>query len=75
MSEFDSTLKEMDLTARANLSASGVSSYEHYKAQLIADGDSPEDIELTLRGFIWDESEEEAFKELTATHGEGWHLR
>ncbi len=59
----EDVFKELDLAARANLSAKGVSSYEHYKAKLVADGDSPEDIDAILRGFIWDESESESAAE------------
>jgi hypothetical protein len=68
----DDVFKELDSAARANLSAKGVSSYEFYKRKLIADGDSPEEIEMILRGFIWDESESEAVDELVAEHGVDW---
>jgi hypothetical protein len=60
---YDEIFKELDPAAKANLSARGVQEYERYKASLVADGDSPEDVELILRGFIWDESESEGREE------------
>jgi hypothetical protein len=60
---YEDVFKELDPAARANLSARGVQEYERYKASLVADGDSPEDVKLILRGFIWDESESESRQE------------
>lgn len=69
---YEEVFAELDVAARANLSERGVRAYTSYKAKLLADGDSPEDIEMILRGFIWDESESEAVDELRAIHGEDW---
>lgn len=53
-------LKELDDAARANLSRVGLQRYEERKQQLLASSRNDRDIEETLRGFIWDESEAES---------------
>lgn len=55
---YKTEIEELDAAARANLSHHGVSAYESYKSQLLADG-TPH-VEEILRGWIWDESESEA---------------
>ncbi len=62
---YEEVFAELDVAARANLSERGVRAYTSYKARLVADGDSPEDVELILRGFIWDESESESADDQT----------
>jgi hypothetical protein len=57
---YEEVFKELDAAARANLGDRGVREYEAYKVRLIADGDAPDEVELILRGFIWDQAECEA---------------
>ncbi|NEV75627.1 hypothetical protein DYI24_00890 [Rhodopseudomonas sp. BR0C11] len=50
-------LPELDNAARVNLREKDLRYYEKYKADLIASGETEEDIDLILRGFIWDATE------------------
>lgn len=47
----------IDDLAKFNLNDQDHDRYVEYKKELVKDGETQEDIELILRGFIWDESE------------------
>ena len=49
---------ELDGAAKSNLDDSGLAKYELYKKRLVAEGESEENMDAILTGFIWDESEE-----------------
>ena len=53
-------LQELDTAARANLGLAGVERYRRYKAELLADETTPDDMDIILRGFIWGEIEQDA---------------
>ncbi len=61
---YDEIFDELDSAARNNLSTLSVREYEQYKVLLIARGVKPDDVDLILRGFIWDQSESEAVSEI-----------
>lgn len=52
--------QDLDMAAKANLSARGLSRYHERKQELLSQGEDWEEIELILTGWIWDESEEES---------------
>ena len=46
--------KDIDESARVNLDYIDLMQYERYKESLIAEGETKENIEMILNGFIWD---------------------
>lgn len=50
-------LRALDVAARANLDDRGLRYYEPTKAELLADDEDADEIELVLTGLIWDASE------------------
>lgn len=57
---YEEILSGLDAAARANLSDASVRDYERRKAELIAERQAPDELELILRGWIWDEIEIES---------------
>lgn len=57
MKTYEIIFSELDVDARVNLGDRGVPEYEAYKASLLAESVSPENIEMILRGFIWSQLE------------------
>jgi len=67
-------LQELNLTARQMLSPQGLIAYEARKAELLRSPNTTGwTIEEILRGWLWDESEQEASQEMD--YVERTHLR
>ena len=46
-------MDNLDFAAKANLDEPDLLRYYEYKEEMISDGETDEEIDLILRGFIW----------------------